>query len=403
MAERLVTNFFKNTYLSENLKKYVLCFYKGDVILKALILTISTGQGHIQTGKAIAACFEKRGAKCEILDVYKYISPYLSDSVEKGYLFTTQKVPKTYGKVYQMLDSKVHKDGKKSFFSMINNAITASKLEKYIQEIEADVVISTHIFCAQVMTHIRKNMPGLFNIGIVTDFTIHPFWEEADMDYYITASHLLNHQCMKKGIPLEKVLPIGIPINEKFAGKISKREAREQLDIENTNTVMFMMGSMGFGNMPKLIKRVDTLDIDFQILCVCGRNEEAREKIASLKSKHKIYTYGYVDNIDVMMDASDFIITKPGGLSMSESLAKKLPTILLNPIPGQEDRNLEFFVNNGVSMAVSKTFPIEEAVFQMLTNQWKMKYGAGAVEYIGRPHAAAELYEIVVSALQNKL
>lgn len=371
--------------------------------MKVLVLTLSTGQGHIQTGKAIVSYFEKQGAECILLDVFKHISPYLSDSVEKGYLFTTQHVPKTYGRIYNMLNDKVHKEGKTSFLSMINNAITSSKLEKYILDTKADVIISTHTFCAQIMTHIKKHIPDIINIGIVTDFTIHPYWEETSMDYYITASHLLNHQCMRKGIPLEKVLPLGIPVSEKFSSKMPKEKAREILGIENINTVMFMMGSMGFGDIPKLISKIDTLDIDFQILCVCGRNESAREKVAEIKSKHKIYPYGFVDNVDVMMDASDFIITKPGGLSMSESLAKKIPTILLNPIPGQEDRNLEFFVNNGVSMAASKTFPVEEAVFQMLTNEWKMKNGAGAVEYIGKPNAVKDLYDVVQCALDKKL
>ena len=368
--------------------------------MKALILTVSTGQGHIQTGKAIAECFEKRGAECIVLDAYKYISSYLSDSLEKGYLFTTQYAPKTYGRVYGYLDKKKHGDAKSSKINMIKKAITSTKNEKNIAEIKPDVVISTHIFCATIMTHIKKNMPHLFNVGIVTDFTIHPFWEETDMDYYITASHLLNHQCAKKGIPLEKVLPIGIPINEKFSSKMEKSKAREALGIEECSTVMFMMGSMGFGNMPRLISQIDKLDIDFQILCVCGRNEAAREKIASMESIHRIYAYGYVDNVDTMMDAADFIITKPGGLSMSESLAKGLPTVLLNPIPGHENRNMEFFLNNGVSMAVTKTFPIEEAVFQMLTNEWKMKNGAGAVEYIGKPRAAAELYDIIESVIK---
>ncbi len=367
--------------------------------MKALILTVATGQGHIQTGKAIAECFDERGAECIVLDAYKYISPHLSDSLEKGYLFTTQYTPKAYGKIYGYLDSKKHKEGRRSVLSMINNAITASKLEKYIMDMKPDVIISTHIFCATVMTHIKKSQPHLFNVGIVTDFTIHPFWEETDMDYYITASHLLNHQCSKKGIPLEKVLPIGIPINKKFGKKMDKSHAREILGIEENNTVMFMMGSMGFGNMPRLVKQIDSLDIDFQILCVCGRNDVAREKIASMKSRHTIYSYGYVDNVDVMMDASDFIITKPGGLSMSESLAKGLPTILLNPIPGHENRNMEFFLNNGVSMAVTKTFPIEEAVFQMLTNEWKMKNGSGAVKYIGKPNSADDLYDIIESVI----
>jgi len=370
--------------------------------LKVLILTVSTGQGHIQTGKAIAESFEKRGAQCEVLDVYKYISPFLSDSLEKGYLFTTQYAGKAYGTIYGMLEGKKHKEGRVSFFAAVNNAVTSSKLGKYIDDLKPDVVISTHIFCAEVMTHLKKKMPYLLNVGIVTDFTIHPFWEDTDMDYYITASHLLNLQCVKKGISLEKVFPIGIPINEKFSTKISKSEARAKLGIEDAPTVMFMMGSMGFGDMPKLISKIDSLEIDFQLLCVCGRNDAAKEKISAKKWKHKVHTYGYVDNVDVMMDASDFIITKPGGLSMSESLAKGLPTILLNPIPGHENRNREFFLNNGVSMAVTKTFPIEEAVFQMLTNDWKMKNGADAVEYIGKPNAGADLYDVLKYAVDER-
>lgn len=157
-----------------------------------------------------------------------------------------------------------------------------------------------------------------------------------------------------------------------------------------------MMGSMGFGNMPKTIAEIDALELDFQILCVCGRNAEAKEKIEKQNHKHKVYVYGFADNVDVMMDASDFIITKPGGLSMSESLAKGLPTILINPIPGHEIRNLEFFVNNGISMAVSKTFTIDEAVYQMLCNEWKMKNTKGAVAYIGKPNAVQDIYKLIL-------
>lgn len=371
--------------------------------MKALILTVAAGQGHIQTGKAIAECFEKRGMECEVLDVYKYISPFISNSIEKGYLFTTHYTPKMYGKFYERLYRKAHKDGRHSFFNMVNNLVSATKMEKYIKNINPDVVISTHCFCAAIMTHIKKKyMPDLFNVGIITDYTVHPFWDMTDMDYFVTANHLLNRQCQNKCLPMEKVLPIGIPINEKFSHKIDKAEARAALGIENNRTIMFMMGSMGFGDMPKMIRKIDNLDLDFQVLCVCGRNEAAKRKIESMKTKHNIIPYGFVNNVDVMMDAADFIITKPGGLSMSESLAKGLPTILVDPIPGHENRNLEFFLNNGVSMAVSKTFPVDEAVYQMLTNQWKFENAPNGAKYIGKPNAATDLYEKVMEFINSK-
>lgn len=370
--------------------------------MKALILTLSTGQGHIQTGKAIDEEFKKHGVESEILDLYKYISPFLSDSVEKGYLLSSRYAPKLYGAIYDSLANRKHKDGKNSFVTLLNNVISSQKLRGILETYKPDTVISTHPFCATVMTRMKNILPNSINVGIVTDFTIHPFWEETKMDYYVTASHLLNHQCVTRGIPEEKILPIGIPVSEKFTKKISKEEARNLLGIKDKTTILFMMGSMGYGNIPKLISLIDGLNYEFQLLCVCGRNKSALKKTQALYLKHEVYAYGYVDNVDIMMDAADFIITKPGGLSMSESLAKGLPTILVKPIPGQENRNLEFFLNNGIASAISKSFPIDEAVYQMLSNEWKFKNAKDGVAYIGKPYAARDLCEFLIEKSGDK-
>lgn len=370
--------------------------------MKVLILTVSAGQGHTATANAVAEGLIKRGAECTVLDAYKYISPVLADTIEKSYLLSIQFIPKTYGAIYNLFESKKPKNKEFSFLSETNNLLSASKMIKYIDDFKPDVVISTHIFCGIIMTHLKKEFPWIKNIGIVTDFTLHPFWEESKLDYYVIANHLLLNQCKKKGISSEKILATGIPINEKFSHKVPKNIAREKLGLENISTVMFMMGSMGFGNMPSEIEAMDKLQIDFQVLCVCGKNVVAKKKIEDLKTEHKIYVFGYVDNIDEMMDAADFIITKPGGLSMSESLAKGLPTLLIDPIPGQEDRNREFFLNNGVSMAITKTFPIDEAVYQMFSNQWKMENTSHGVEYIGKPNATKDLCEFVLELGGNK-
>ncbi len=363
--------------------------------MKILILTISAGQGHHQTAAAMENYFLEAGESCRVLDAYKYISPILSDSVEKSYLLSTQYTPKMYGSIYKAAE---HKKPRRGFsFWSFTNGIMGRKLQSYIEDYNPDVVICTHIFSALAMTYMAPAFPNAINIGIITDFTVHPFWEDTELDYYVTASHLLTRQCVKKGIPEEKVLPFGIPIHKKFSNSMDKAEARELLGISDKTTFLIMMGSMGYGNVGKLVKRMDTIDFDFQILCVCGRNMRAKRNIDTMKTAHDLYSYGFVDNVDVMMDAADFIVTKPGGLSMSEVLTKGLPAILVNPIPGQEDRNLDFFLNNGLAMHVSSTFPIDEAVFQLLSNKWKAKYAPGASRYFAKVDSAKQLGDFVLA------
>ena len=176
----------------------------------------------------------------------------------------------------------------------------------------------------------------------MTDFTIHPFWEDADLDYYVTANELLNHQASKKGIDTSKILPIGIPIHPKFGKKMDKLEARNILGIEDKPTILIMSGSMGYGNLETIITDMDTMDMDFQIISICGNNKNLKEDRWD-DNKEKVYNYGFTDKVDIIMDAADCIVTKPGGLTTSESLAKGLPMIIINPIPGQEERNLQNF------------------------------------------------------------
>ncbi len=172
--------------------------------------------------------------------------------------------------------------------------------------------------------------------------------------------------------------------------------------IEDKTTVLVMSGSMGFGNLARQIKKMDALSSDFQIICVCGRNTRAKKRIDKLDMSHKIYNYGYVDNVDVLMDAADIIVTKPGGLTVSEALAKRLPMILINPIPGQEERNTEFLLNNGIAMKMTRTCPVDVCVFQMLVNNWRYALSKDIVEYVGKPFAARDLGEFVINYVKNK-
>jgi len=339
--------------------------------LKVLILTVSTGQGHTQTAMAISEYFTNRGAECRVIDAYKDTNQLISDSLEKGYLVSTQYASGFYRRAYRMAEKS--ETGKIHGFhiSRLADGVVGQKLLRHIQEFSPDVIIATHLFAALHLTYMEEEISDIPTFGIVTDFTMHPYWENTVLDYYVTASKLLNFQCARKGIPAYKILPFGIPVREKFAESLPQEEARTLLGLENKTTVLVMMGSMGYGNLTKSIRKIDKIDMDFQMLCVCGKNARAKRDIERMELSHATRVFGYVDNVDQMMDAADFMVTKPGGITLSESLVKGIPVILMNPIPGHEDRNMEFLVNNGLAMFVSETCPVEEAVYQFLQNDWR--------------------------------
>ncbi|MBR6719865.1 MAG: galactosyldiacylglycerol synthase [Clostridia bacterium] len=363
--------------------------------MRFLILSVTAGQGHHKCANALSDALVKKGHTAETLDVYKFAFSPLGETIDKGYLLSTKHMPELYGKFYRMADEH----GIGSGLTKETQKLMYKKVSEYINDFAPDCLICTHVFPAIMLTSAKKHkkISDIPTIGIITDFTVHPYWQKSNLDAYVVPSELLGYQCQKKNIPEEKVFPLGIPISEKFSEIIPCREARNILGIEDKNTILFMTGSMGFGNVPELIRKIDSLKGDFQILCVCGNNKNNFEEISSGVYSHNVYTYGFVDNINIMMDASDFIITKPGGLSVSESLSKHLPMILVEPIPGQETRNREFLLNSGLAVAVSRSLPLEEAVYRLNKNRNILSSMKELTKHYAHPNSASDVADLAIS------
>ena len=371
--------------------------------MNVLVLTVSTGQGHHSTGQAIVEYINRTGNVAKMVDAYAYISPLISESIKQSYLLSTKYTKKACGKVYRQAE-KADLTRHANFIQRANQVL-GNFLKPCIEEFKPNVIVCTHVMATQLLESYMHKYPNnnIITMGIITDFTIHPYWEGAKIDDFITASELLGNQLKKKKIPLEKVRAFGIPIKEKFALKKSRQEACQLLGIEDKTTVLVMSGSMGYGNVIKHIKALDKLDLDFQILVACGNNKGLKKRIEKLKHQKTIYAYGFVDTVDLMMDAAECIITKPGGLSVSESLAKGLPLILMNPIPGQEDRNLEFLLNNGLAQYITETYPVDEAVYQLLTNTWRLENQQKGIRAVGKPYATRDLCEFILEVGNGSL
>ena len=368
--------------------------------MKVLILSITAGQGHHNSGKALVDGLEAQGAQCLMIDTLEHINNLIKGSVEYGYLALTEHSPHAFGAGYRLAEKR-NKSESRYAPVRLTSKLMSKKLENLITEFGPDAIVCTHPFPAQYISELR--IRGTSTYGIITDFTIHPFWEETNLDYYVTPSPFLENQMEKKGIPSEKMLPLGIPVNPKFSYITDKIEARKKLGIPDKTTIFFISGSMGFGNIPKQIKKLINMSLDFQIIAVSGRNERMKRKIDRIaqKSDKKIFSFGFVDNIDVIMDASDFMVTKPGGLTVSEGLAKELPLILTDPIPGQEDRNVEFLLNNGLAMLATSTFPIDECIYQLMTNTTHLEQIKNNIRKAARPDSAKQLSEFIINQRRN--
>lgn len=371
--------------------------------MKVLILSISTGQGHHATGQAIENQFREMGIQCDTLDAYEYIKPLLSELVSKGYLLSTAYAPKLSSKFYDIVVKK-NKPVEEYSMPKIANKFMAKELKEYIEEYGADVVICTHVLSATLVNiMVEKDWIQAYTVGIVTDFTIHPLWEECRrLDYYVTSSELLEYQMKKKGLDTEKMLPFGIPIKPKFSKRIPRNEARELLGLDPQKpTILLMSGSMGYGKIDDSIRKLDGLNLDFQTIVVCGNNKKMYKKVTNLDTSKRFDVYGYVDNVDLMMDAASCIITKPGGITSSEALAKGLPMVMVNPIPGHEMRNAEFMMNNGLALYATKTFSLDEAIFSLFKHPDRVEKLRATIELYGKQNSSKQLCEFLKKKVEE--
>lgn len=370
--------------------------------MKILIMSVTAGGGHNSAANAMKTYLEERGVECRVIDTFNYISPPLAKTISEGYLFVTKDMKYGYSAGYRIAEKRKKTDGKS--ITRFANRIISSKIKKYIDGFDPDAVIYTHVFAGVILDILKtKGSLAAKTLGILTDFVFHPYWEECrHLDCVVTANEMLGYQAKKKGFSPDQIIPSGIPIDPKFALSRTKEEARSELGLDiKKKTVLLMAGSMGYGNMGRVVERLDSIDADFQLIVVCGNNKKVRRDVDALTTKKRVLNFGFVSNVDLLMDASDCIISKPGGLTTSEALAKRLPMIIVNPIPGQEARNTEFLLNNGAALVPSHTFSLEEALWSLLSSPEKMRVMKENIELLRKPNATADACELAIT-LGNK-
>lgn len=336
---------------------------------KVLILTASTGDGHNQAAESLADAFVNNGYTAVRYDFLKVSSPLWNAFVVGGYKLLAASFPRIYGLLYKVTNF--------IGFNKIIPSILIRKVEKgvmdQISKYKPDVIIGTHAFAVTVISKLKKkNLIDLPFISIVTDFKAHCSYFDKEVDAYITGSAYTRYNMIRRNVPNHKVFSFGIPIRKDF---LSGRKIKNGNEGEYFN-ILLMGGGMGLKFMNPVLKELMLNPHKLNIVVVCGNNTHLKRALErkydrSIQDKN-IQILGFTRNIPELMDDAHVVITKPGGLTVSEAIAKGVPMLLPYAIPGQEKENMDFLFSSGAAIDVSNLHYLNEVLNSLIEKPERM-------------------------------
>lgn len=317
--------------------------------MKALILTISTGQGHNSAARAICEELTGLGWECDTRDSLGFISGLTSSFLSNGHSRMYKTFPGLFRRGYNWLEKhpRACREGGAIYHYLGRGA---RELRLYLEQGQFNVIICTHIFAGLMLTEALRQHPlDAETVLVATDYTCSPGTVHCRMDRYAIPHPELAEEFMDRGLPREKLVCRRLPVRSDFLRRTDTDAAKETLGIAPDHRhLLIMCGSMGCGPLKSLARRLAKgLSPDQEMTIVCGTNKPLYKKLSRLyEGREDIHILGYREDVSLLMDSADLYLTKPGGISVSEAAAKRLPMVLMDVVEGCEKYNLRFFLSH---------------------------------------------------------
>jgi len=360
--------------------------------MKILVIYATAGAGHKMAAQAVYNGLKNEpGVESVFADSLDYTNPVYKYLYSRVYTLLITRLPWAWGFFFGLLDRPALQPAVR-VVRRLQNFLQAQRLHSYLLREQFDCIVSTHFFPNEVAGYLRqKGKIKSKLICCVTDFDVHRIWLHEGVDIYTVACGWTQKKMEALNVPLEKVKIAGIPTDQKFSQPRDRGQLRQRLGLKaSAFTVLIATGSFGIGPIAEIISSLR----GFQIMVVCGHNKNLYQKLSGLQSD-LVQVFGLVNNMDELMAAADAMITKPGGLSISEALVIGLPMIFFNAIPGQEENNIK--VLHGYGVGVSNC-PVGEMILTL--RQWQ----AHPVEFqeiknnsrsLAKPSAVKDIIELL--------
>ncbi|WP_461206754.1 MGDG synthase family glycosyltransferase [Clostridium sp. DL1XJH146] len=358
-----------------------------------LVLTASTGEGHNQAADSLKKKYEKIGYNAVKYDFLKNTTMIMNSFIVDGYEILAKYYPKIYGNIYKMSDKKSINDilFKRLFI------IVQKKIMREIFLTQPDLIVGTHPLSVSVISRLKqKEIIRIPFISVVTDFKAHYTYVDHNVDAYITGSVYTKETLINKGIPAEKIYPFGIPVREEFLCENEIKESEE-----DKFSILLMGGSMGLKAMEDILEDIMSNINHPKVTVVCGRNEKLERKLHEKYKGRNIIILGFTKSIPELMGKHSLIVTKPGGLTVSEAINKEIPMIIPFAIPGQEEENTQFLVESGAALELKHTNNINEMIDLLVNNEQMYDDMKDSIKKIRKNYSLDNFVEVSEKLIAN--
>lgn len=366
---------------------------------RVLIISASAGTGHGKAGDALAKAFAADERVGEVVheDALKYTNKLFRDFYSALYTKLVKNAPTLLGYIYRTSDEPWKNETARVQFDRLNTR----PLVKFIREFNPDITVCTHFMPAGIISHLiqKEEFEAQLSI-VVTDLDCHAMWLSRSFHRYFVACEEARVHLEVLGLPRDRITVSGIPIDPVFAEPIDRAAARARYGLHPEKaTLLLSGGALGVSPAEMIVGRVkEQLRHDAQTVVICGKDEELRKRITESvgADNPKFCVLGYSDRMHELMHMSDLFIGKPGGLTTSEALACGLPMAIIQPIPGQEERNSDHLLEEGIAIKCNELTTLPYKIDRLLDDPERLAEMRRRALAFGRPHAAQTVAETLL-------
>ncbi len=376
---------------------------------KILILSVSAGAGHARAAEALRVQAALSYPEAEVVhwDAMDYVSSTFKKIYTDFYIQLVDKAPSLWSYLYNFSNEAKADSGIERVRRSIERWNAAPLLRK-IKEFQADAIICTHFLPAEMLARLIAQQELHCPVWVqVTDFDLHRMWVHQGMSGYFAANEEVAFRMAAQGLPADKIHLTGIPIMPTFTQRLDRASCAWEAGLDpDVLTIMMMGGGAGVGNLEAMAERLLKFEvaIPFQLLVLTGKNQEALHALQNLAVAYpgRLSALGFTTRVERLMACADLMITKPGGLTTSECLAMGLPMIVNAPIPGQEERNADYVMEQGAAWKAVDHLALEFRVRELLRNPEQLQHMRRQAQRIGRPDAAKQVLLRVMQEFERE-
>jgi processive 1,2-diacylglycerol beta-glucosyltransferase len=381
---------------------------------RILVLSASVGAGHLRAAQAVEKALRllDPSADVENLDVLELTNTAFRRFYGRAYLDLVNRAPHVLGYFYDRLDQPPSPRRKSDRLRMLVERLNLGKFLRRLRQGRWDIVVNTHFLPAEMIALLRRR--GDFtapHLTVTTDFETHRLWVNQPCEHYFTATEEGARNLHHWGVPETDTTVTGIPVDPAFSQPKDRQECMNRLGLGGKGDspifsdakigtvpgdrpiVLQLAGGFGVGPVERILNGLLAIEKPLEIIVVAGRNEELKVELQKIEppDRHRLHVLGFTTQMDELLAVADVVVSKPGGLTTSETLARGAVMAIVNPIPGQESRNSDFLLENGAAVKINNLSTLTFKLGRLLDNPARLAALKENALRLGRPHAAFDV------------